>query len=121
MQGNGSGRFQMLAIDGAENPDVVIRAGGGANNPVVLINHLHELANNERHRLDPLDLLLGPKKLAFEILLFILDVFFLDIDEFQLALKGLEAAVEIVLVGRLVLVTEALQVGSRRGERCRRL
>ena len=116
VQSNRSRWFEKLAINGAENSDIVIGTSGRANYAIILINHLHELADNQRHRLDPLDLFLGPKELTLEILLLVLDVLLLDIDELQLALQRLEATVEIVLVWG---VTQTLEIGSRGGERRR--
>jgi hypothetical protein len=47
---------------------------------VLLIDSLHELPNDERYTLDPLDLLLCPDQLALEAPLLILDVLFLKVD-----------------------------------------
>jgi len=105
---DGCGGLEKLAVDGAEDSDVVVGSGGGSNDAIVLVDHFHELADDERHRLDPLDLLLRAEELALEILLLVLDVLFLDVDELKLALQGLEAAVEVVLVGgRGVAAAEA--------------
>lgn len=49
--------------------------------------------------MDSLHLFLCPKELALEVLLLVFHVFFLDFDEFELALERFEAAVEIVVVG----------------------
>ena len=58
MQRDGRRGLEQLAVDGAEDPDVVVAARGGAHDAVVAVDHLHELADDERHGLDPLDLLL---------------------------------------------------------------
>ena len=120
---DGSGGLEKLAVDGAEDSDVVVGSCGGSNDAVVLVNHLHELANDERHRLDPLHLLLRSEQLALEILLLILHVLLLDVDELQLALEGFQAAVEVVLVGGGGVAAEAALkvVRFRRREERRRL
>lgn len=90
--------LQLLPINRAENPDVVIGSGGGPHDAVIGIDHLHELADDEGDGLDTLDLFLCAEELALEVLVFVLDVFFLDLDELELALEGFEAAVEVVFV-----------------------
>lgn len=64
----------MLPVDCAKYPNIVIGARGGANNAVVDVNHLHELANDAGEGLDPFDLLLGTEELALEVLMLVLDV-----------------------------------------------
>ena len=63
VESNRSGGLQKLPINRAENPDIVIRTSSGSHNTIVLIDHLHELADDEGHGLNPLDLLLGSKEL----------------------------------------------------------
>lgn len=99
VQRHGRRGLQLLPIDRAQNPHVVIGARGGADDAVVGIDHLHELADDEGDGLDPLDLLLGAEELALEVLVLVLDVLLLDLDELELALEGFEAAVEVVVVG----------------------
>lgn len=99
MQRHRGARLQQLPIDRAQDPHVVIRSGRRSDDSVVLIDHLHELADDERDRLDPLDLLLGAEVLALEVLELVLDVLLLDVDELDLALEGFEDGVEIVVGG----------------------
>lgn len=118
MQRDRSGGLQELPVDGTKNPNIVIRAGGGTDDAVVLIDHLHELADNERNRLDPLDLLLSAEELALQILLLIFHVFLLNVDELQLSLQRLQAAVEVVVVGGLVhRATVEVRSGARKRRR----
>ena len=117
VESNRSRGLQKLPINRAKNPDVVIRASSRSDDTIVLIDHLHELADDEGHGLNPLDFLLGSKELPLEILLLILDVLFLDVDELELALEGFEAAIEIIFVGKgRRLLGEALDIRSSGGE-----
>ena len=84
--------LQKLLINHAENPDIVIRTCSGSHYTILLIGHLHELADDKGHGLNPLDLLLVLKELPLEILLLILGIFFLDVDELELTLEGFKAA-----------------------------
>ncbi|GFZ11481.1 enoyl-CoA hydratase/isomerase A [Actinidia rufa] len=54
-------------------------------------NGLDELADDEGHGLDALDLLLGAEELALEALVLVLDALLLDLDELDVALEGLRA------------------------------
>lgn len=93
-------RLQELAVDSAQDPNVVVRSGGGSDNSIVLIHHLHELPDHERDGLDPLHLLLRAKQLSLQVLLLVLDVLFLNVDELELALESLLATVEVVIFVR---------------------
>lgn len=53
------GRFKKLPVECAQNPDIVIAASGRSNDATVAVNHLQKLANDQRHCLDSLDLLLS--------------------------------------------------------------
>ena len=84
MERDGSRRLEQFAVDSAEDSDVVVGSCGGSNDAVVLVDHLHELAYDERHRLDPLHLLHRAEELAPEILQFVLHILLLDVDELEL-------------------------------------
>lgn len=56
---------------------VVRRAAGRADDAAVLVDHLQELANDDRHRLNSLHLLFRAQVLALQISLFFFDVVFL--------------------------------------------
>jgi hypothetical protein len=70
-------RLQQLPVERAEDADVVVGAGGGAHDARVRVYHLQELADDQRHRLDALDLLLGAQQLTLQVLLLLLDVLLL--------------------------------------------
>lgn len=78
MQGHGRRRFQQLAIQRAEDPDVVVGAGGGSDDTAVGVHHFEELSDHEWNGLDPLDFFLRTKQLSLEVLLLVLDVFLLQ-------------------------------------------
>ena len=118
VESNRIGGLQKLLINHAENLDIVIRTCSGSHYTILLIGHLHELADDKGRGLNPLDLLLGLKELSLEILLLILGVFFLDVDELELTLEGFKVAIEIILVGEGRRRTEeTLDVKSYEGER----
>ena len=70
-------RLEQLAVERAQDAHVVVGARRGADDAGVGVHHLEELADHERHRLYPLDLLLRPQQLALEVLLLLLDVLLL--------------------------------------------
>ncbi|KAL6345886.1 hypothetical protein AAG906_020468 [Vitis piasezkii] len=118
VESNRIGGLQKLLINHAENPDIVIRTCSGSHYTILLIGHLHELADDKGHGLNPLDLLLGLKELSLEILLLILGVFFLDVDELELILEGFKVVIKIILVGEgRRRAEETLDVKSYEGER----
>mmetsp|Transcript_19580 Transcript_19580/g.51517 ORF Transcript_19580/g.51517 Transcript_19580/m.51517 type:complete len:217 (-) Transcript_19580:35-685(-) len=87
--------LEQLAVDGAEDAHVVVGAGRRADDAVVVVDDLEELADDERHGLDALDLLLGPHQLALQVLHFVLDVILLDLEELELPLQRLHLRVEV--------------------------
>ena len=78
MQGDGGAGLQQLAVEGGQDPHIVVGACGGSHNTRVAVHHLQELANDQRHRLDPLHLLLCAQELALEAPLLLLDVLLLQ-------------------------------------------
>lgn len=97
VQRDGRVGLEALAIESAEDAHVVVGAGRGADDAVVGVHHLEELADHERHRLDALDLLLGTDELPLQVLHLVLDVALLDVQELQVALQRLELAVQVRL------------------------
>ena len=87
MEGNGSIRFEELAVNCREDSNVVIRPSSGTHNSIISVNYLVELPNYKGNRLDSLDLLLGSRQLALQIPHLILNVFFLNVNEFKLLRK----------------------------------
>ena len=60
-----------------QNSNIIVGTGSGTNNSCVFVDHLQELTNHKRDRLNSLHLFLSTKKLTLQILLFIFDVCFL--------------------------------------------
>jgi hypothetical protein len=96
VQGDGARGFEEFAVEGGEDADDVVGAGGGLDDAravgrlaaakcdgeggVLLVDGFHELAYDEWHALYSLDLLLCSDEFALEIPLLILDVFLLKVD-----------------------------------------
>jgi hypothetical protein len=51
VHGDAAAGLQQLPIERGQNADIVVAAGGTANNAAVLIDHFQELPNNKRYRL----------------------------------------------------------------------
>lgn len=81
VEGDGSRGLEELTVDCAEDPNIIVRAGSGSDDGVVLVHHLHELADHERHRLNSLHLLLSAEELALQVLELVLHILLLDLDE----------------------------------------
>jgi hypothetical protein len=64
-------------------------ASGRADNAVIGVNHLKELTNDKRHRLDALHLLLCSQQLALQVLSLILDIFLLRVSSSKKAVSRL--------------------------------
>ena len=60
---------------------------GGLGVVPLLVDHLEELADDEGHRLDALDLLLAAQEFSLQMFHLILDVVSLDFDELKLLLQ----------------------------------
>ncbi|CAL9770746.1 unnamed protein product [Musa acuminata subsp. burmannicoides] len=88
VEGDGGRGFEELAVGGAEDPDVVVGAGGGSDGGVVLVYQRRGARTGSAS---------SPPG-ALQILLLVLHVLILDLDELQLALQGLQAPVEVVVV-----------------------
>lgn len=111
VKGDRSRGLEQLPVQGGEDADVVVGAGGGADDAGVLVDGLEELADDEGHRLDPLDLLLGVQVLLLQVALLVLDVLLLDRQELKLLLQFLVLGVQVVQA----------QVGAAAARRRRRL
>lgn len=72
------GRFEQLSVERAQDSDVVVAASGGSNDATVAVNHLQELAYDQRHCLNSLDLLLSTQQLPLQASLFFFDVLLLQ-------------------------------------------
>jgi hypothetical protein len=55
-----------------QSPDIVVAASGGAHYAGVLVHSFQELADNERHGLDPFHFLLGVEVFLLQVPLLIL-------------------------------------------------
>ena len=73
------GRFQKLPVECAQNSDIVVAASGRYNDATVAVNHLQKLANDQRHCLNSLDLLLSTQQLPLQASLLFFDVFLLQL------------------------------------------
>merc|ERR1719189_967892 len=94
--------LQQLPVQGGEDPDVVVAAGGGAHDAGVLVNSLQELANDQRHGLDPLNLLLGVDVLLPQVPHLVLDVLFLHPEELKLLLQLLVLDIEVICIQLII-------------------
>ena len=91
--------LEQLAVQRAQDAHVVVAAGGAAHDPGVGVHHLQELADDQRHRLNTLYLLLRAQQLALQVLLLVLDVLLLDVQELDVALQQLQAREQVRLSG----------------------
>ena len=64
---------------------------------VVRVNHLHEVSDNERYSLDPLDLLAGPDKLFLQYLVFFPHEVLLQLQEVYLGFQVFELEVQLLI------------------------
>jgi len=119
VQSHGGGGFEQLPVQRAEDTDVIVGARGGAHDAVVGVHHLQELADDQGHGLDALDLLLGVQHLPLQVQLLLLNVLLLDIQKLQLALQGLEAGVQVLLRLRVHLCGVVRARGVCEGVRTR--
>ena len=99
VEGHRRARLQQLAVDRREDAHVVVGARGARDDAVVVVDDLEELADDERHRLDALDLLLRAHELALQILHLVLDVILLDLKKLKLALERLHPGVLVAARG----------------------
>ena len=114
MQGDGGVGLEQLPVQGGQDAHVVVGPGRRRHDAVVGVDHLVELADDQRDGLDAGDLLLGPEQLPLQMAHLVLEVFLLQLDELQLRLKGLHVAVQVGLClfdGRAV--REGLDVHGR--------
>ena len=80
MDANPGIRLQILSVKRREHPDVALTMLP-ANNSIVLVNHLNEVAGSQMHALDELDLLLRPHVLGLKVTLLVLDILLLDVED----------------------------------------
>lgn len=67
------------------------------------VDHLDELADHQRDGLDALDFFFGSQQLLFEVLVFLADELFLQVDELDLGLRFLHPQVEVFVREREVV------------------
>ena len=75
------GRFEKLPVECAQDPDIVVAASGRSNDATVAVDHLQKLANDQRHCLNSLDLLLSTQQLPLQASLLFFDVLLLQYPE----------------------------------------
>ena len=90
MQRDGATRLEEFAVDGAQDSDDIVAPRRAPHDARMLINRLEELADHERDRLNPLDLLLRADELPLEVLLLVLDVLFLQGEEVEVLFELLD-------------------------------
>lgn len=84
----------------------------------MLIDGLEELPDDEGHRLDTLDLLLGPQELPLEVLLLILDVLLLQLEELEVPLEFLVLDEQVLFAEDALSQARLLCELVRRGGLC---
>mmetsp|Transcript_13562 Transcript_13562/g.13297 ORF Transcript_13562/g.13297 Transcript_13562/m.13297 type:complete len:330 (-) Transcript_13562:72-1061(-) len=84
VQGHTSVWLQLLSIQSRQHSHVVLGTIRRTNYPVGLIYHLDEVAGCEVDTLDTLDFFLGANVFTLQVSLLILQVVFLDLEDFQL-------------------------------------
>jgi hypothetical protein len=103
VQRHGRAGLQQLAVQRRQDAYDIVAARRALYDARVLVYRFHKLPDDERHRLDALDLLLRADKLAFERPLLVLDVLLLQVDVLELPLQLLERRVLIVALCREAL------------------
>jgi len=87
--------LEEFPIQRRQDSDVVVGSGRTRYDSVVGVDHLVELPDDERYRLDAAYLFLGAEQLALEVPHFVFQVLFLQFDEFQLLLQALDFPVQV--------------------------
>mmetsp|Transcript_20563 Transcript_20563/g.48703 ORF Transcript_20563/g.48703 Transcript_20563/m.48703 type:complete len:342 (+) Transcript_20563:380-1405(+) len=94
---HGRAALQQLAVDGRQHPHVVVGAGSGADDAVVVVDDLEELADDKRDRLDALHLLLCAHVLTLQVVDLVFDVLLLDLEKLEDLLQRLHLGVHVGL------------------------
>lgn len=98
MHGDTRGSLEFFPIDGGEDPDIIVGSTSGGDQPVILVNHLHEMPDYKRHRLNSFELFFGPQFFSLELDLVLFDVLFLNVEEVQVLVQLLETGIEVLLL-----------------------
>lgn len=97
VQRDGGVGLELLAVERGEDADEVGGSRGRGDDAVLLVDHLGKGADGEGDGLDALHLLLRADQLALQVLHLVLQVGLLDAKHLELALRLLEADIEVLL------------------------
>lgn len=115
MQRDRATRFEQLPVNRTQDPDDIVAARGTAHNSRVLVDGFEKLANDEGNTLDSFHFFLGAQEFAFEIAGFVLDVVFLEFEQFEVGGELREFEKEVFIRGQGRVESGRIMYCSREG------